>query len=272
MLNVKNSPYRAVGNGIADDTSAIQSAINAASGDTVFLPAGRYNISRPLNWTAPDIALLGDGGTKINPIASFQGEAAILIGKTSTALSPTHRAGLRNISVDLSDCAMPNLIAVELVQCWFAHIDALKIFSPNGLSMPRQTAFQIHGGALASAPPLTNWAVNNNVFDLQVAGSFAYSVRHVGGGPGGTVNGTNYFGGSCYGNAANKAGTFGFRIDPLAGDTTRVFGMALEDFDTGVYVGSQNNGPLDFRIEDCTTPYAVAPGITFSIPGLVIKP
>lgn len=261
-INVKDSPYRAAGNGIADDYKAIQTALNACpTGGTVHLPAGRYNTSQPLNWTSPDLELTGDGGTKINPTAGFIGEAAILIGKPSPTLSPTYRPVIRNISVDLSDCPLPGLIAVELVQCWFAHIEALKIFSPNGLPLPRQTAFQMNAGGPAV------WAANNNVFNLQVAGSFLYSVRHIG--PG-MVNGTNYFGGFAYGNAGNKAGTFGVRIE--SGDTTRVYGMAMEDFDTGVYVGTQNNGPLDFRIEDCATPYAVAPGITFTVPGVVGRP
>ncbi len=254
MINVKDSPYRATGNGIADDTAAIQAALNV--GDT-YLPAGRYNVRKPLHWTAPNVWLHGDGGTKINAMAGFQGEAVVLIGQPTG--NPTYRAGIRNISVDLSDCPVPGLIGVHLVQCWFAHVEALKIFSPNGLAQARQTAFQIHGGAAAK-----NWAANNNIYDLQIAGSFQIAVRHISA-PGAMVNGSNYFGGFAYGNATGKKGTSGFRIEDNAGDSTRVYGFALEDFDLGVYVGSQNNGPLDFRIEDCATPYAVAPGITFTV-------
>ena len=39
-VNVKQAPYNAVGNGVSDDTAAIQSALNAAGGGTVFLPRG----------------------------------------------------------------------------------------------------------------------------------------------------------------------------------------------------------------------------------------
>jgi len=44
MINVKDLPFNAVGDGIADDTAAIQAAINAASttGETVFVPPGEY--------------------------------------------------------------------------------------------------------------------------------------------------------------------------------------------------------------------------------------
>lgn len=49
VVNVKNAPYNAVGNGVADDTAAIQNAINAVSGSgAVLLPAGTYKITAKL--------------------------------------------------------------------------------------------------------------------------------------------------------------------------------------------------------------------------------
>ena len=44
-LNVKDSPYNATGDGVTDDTAAIQAALNAGAG-TVFVPAGTYVISQ----------------------------------------------------------------------------------------------------------------------------------------------------------------------------------------------------------------------------------
>ncbi|MFE9834032.1 glycosyl hydrolase family 28-related protein [Streptomyces sp. NPDC005551] len=61
LYNVK--AYGAIGNGIADDTAAIQNAINAASaagGGTVYLPTGTYKITAELT-LANHITLLGDG-------------------------------------------------------------------------------------------------------------------------------------------------------------------------------------------------------------------
>lgn len=49
-VNVKAPPYNAVGNGVADDTTAIQAALDAAKGDlttnVVFFPPGNYLVSQ----------------------------------------------------------------------------------------------------------------------------------------------------------------------------------------------------------------------------------
>lgn len=63
VFNVKDAAYGAVGDGVADDTAAIQAAIAAADGvgGTVHLPTGTYRISSPLTFTAP-ISFVGEGG------------------------------------------------------------------------------------------------------------------------------------------------------------------------------------------------------------------
>ena len=50
-ISVKD--FGAIGNGSTDDTSAIQAAINANYGSTIYFPAGNYLISSALNITAP---------------------------------------------------------------------------------------------------------------------------------------------------------------------------------------------------------------------------
>lgn len=70
-FNVKN--YGAVGNGVADDTTAINTAIAAAAalGGVVYLPAGTYATSASLVITADGVYLRGDGmaNTVIKPVA-----------------------------------------------------------------------------------------------------------------------------------------------------------------------------------------------------------
>jgi hypothetical protein len=60
-LNVKD--YGAQGDGVADDTGAIQAALNAVpdGGRAVYIPAGRYKITAPLRIEKDGTALFGDG-------------------------------------------------------------------------------------------------------------------------------------------------------------------------------------------------------------------
>ena len=70
IYNVRN--FGARGDGVADDTAAIRSAIAAAQksayGGVVYLPVGRYVVSAPLVVTRSDILILGDG-----PLATMGG-------------------------------------------------------------------------------------------------------------------------------------------------------------------------------------------------------
>lgn len=58
-INVKS--YGAVGDGITDDTTSIQNAINASSGGIVFFPAGDYKISSTLTINTSGVHLVGEG-------------------------------------------------------------------------------------------------------------------------------------------------------------------------------------------------------------------
>ncbi len=59
VVNVKD--YGAVGNGLNDDTAAIQAAI--ATGEAVFIPKGLYRITAPLTLSTFGQRLMGENGT-----------------------------------------------------------------------------------------------------------------------------------------------------------------------------------------------------------------
>jgi hypothetical protein len=77
-INVKDPPYNAAGNGVTDDTSAIQSAINDAAGETVYFPPGTYLVGALTGSATAATVLLGN-----NPLTS------ILLAKPNTLFMVT---------------------------------------------------------------------------------------------------------------------------------------------------------------------------------------
>lgn len=68
VYNVKSSPYNAIGNGVNDDTTAINNAIadaTTAGGGVVFFPIGTYKTSGSLIITGDKIILCGAGWDSI---------------------------------------------------------------------------------------------------------------------------------------------------------------------------------------------------------------
>ncbi len=64
VINVKAPPFNAVGDGIADDSAAIQAACDAATaagGAQVYFPAGTYNLGSTIVRLGARIVLRGDG-------------------------------------------------------------------------------------------------------------------------------------------------------------------------------------------------------------------
>jgi len=60
--NVKNAPYNAAGDGVTDDTNAIQSAIdNCPDNQVVYIPEGKYYVPGGIDLTKDNIVLRGDG-------------------------------------------------------------------------------------------------------------------------------------------------------------------------------------------------------------------
>lgn len=117
--NVKD--YGARGDGTADDTSAIRSAIAAAQqnayGGVVYLPIGQYVVTAPLVITRSDIMILGAGPlatmgragyddgncTTIKPVATWaQGDAsqpACILFDAVTARTGVNRCGVERITI-----------------------------------------------------------------------------------------------------------------------------------------------------------------------------
>lgn len=66
IINVKLAPWKATGNGVTDDQTAIQGAINTItnSGGTIYIPEGTY-IIQGLNFYGSNIRVMGDGSGRV---------------------------------------------------------------------------------------------------------------------------------------------------------------------------------------------------------------
>jgi hypothetical protein len=99
VVNVKD--FGAVGDGVADDTAAIQAAINAAltSRGRVFVPAGTYKVTSTLNCTSGGAAVLVVGesrqSTRFSPALSGTTPLFSFIGVSNVF----NGAGVRECSV-----------------------------------------------------------------------------------------------------------------------------------------------------------------------------
>jgi hypothetical protein len=122
-LNVKDAPYNAVGDGIADDTTALQSSINAAGiGGVVYLPKGVYRTSQPLDLPrgitlqgSHSNLMVGPGMTDndfpcyIQALPSFTGGAMIRIVGENDGVHPAINGEQRlyNLMLDGSKATGP---------------------------------------------------------------------------------------------------------------------------------------------------------------------
>ena len=106
VINVKGAPYWAVGDGVANDSDAIQAALDAVArgnGGVVYLPGGVYKISRVLV-VGSRTRVLGAG----RGISIIRGTAGALIGRVfngapvycNIAMVAADESSIENLTVD----------------------------------------------------------------------------------------------------------------------------------------------------------------------------
>lgn len=105
-LNVKNAPFNATGDGVADDTNAIQAALTVATTNnshgqaisyqrTVYLPPGTYKITKSLTWKGTNTPFT-DGGSGLQLIGCGRNTTIVWSGSSGGAMFVTDSATLTN--------------------------------------------------------------------------------------------------------------------------------------------------------------------------------
>jgi hypothetical protein len=237
-ISVKD--FGATCNGVTNDAVAIQNAINAANGQTVYFPACAqpyYIGTTTLSFTGNYLSLDGDGqgATDIKYTGT---SSAISIGTYGTA-SNWHQ--IRNMEIDLSS-AGANAVGITLTRTFWDTIENVDVNTFNGGSNNGQIGLVLNGGGnFGSFGILQNVAVN---------GCFEYGIEFTGDTYLHSYTATDIIGGSLVNNCATKTGTIGLYMQN--GDTDRASGLDIEDFDIGAFIGRVSN-ILGIRFEGNST-------------------
>jgi len=129
LFDVTTSPYDATGDGITDDTAAIQSAIDAAGangGGIVLFPPGHYLITAPLQINYPGIIIQGSGITDGNGGTSIYASPDIdcFVGSGYPA-GETAGLCIRDIHITYLPASTTAGSAIKIQwasRCWFERI------------------------------------------------------------------------------------------------------------------------------------------------------
>jgi pectate lyase-like protein len=157
-VNVKS--YGAKGDGIADDSSAIQTAINAldrgaeiGGGGTVYFPRGVYKITRSLLISGTgsrqrhNFIIQGDGpGASVLRATSGLSNAALL-KVDGSAVTRIYNPTIRDIGIDISNA--PTARGLEFILAHYINVDHVWILGPAGTGSTE--GIRVDGGPLTSA-------------------------------------------------------------------------------------------------------------------------
>lgn len=111
--------YGASGNGTTDDTSAIQSAIDASAGGDIYLPSGSYLVTDTI-YLPNDTKLYGDGsGSVLVAKASFNASAVAVIMNASATTSGNSNVTLEDFAVRFSNASGADWATVKWLKLDF---------------------------------------------------------------------------------------------------------------------------------------------------------
>jgi hypothetical protein len=135
VYNVKLPPYNAVGNGVADDSVAIQNAINDAGAGgagslgvhgIVYLPEGTYKVTSTLSITSSSITIRGAGGTSAQAVINFTPSTNVPLfnidisgGGWNVVFSQLYLAQTNANGILINNSAATGAVTVSIEDCIF---------------------------------------------------------------------------------------------------------------------------------------------------------
>jgi hypothetical protein len=281
--SVSVKDFGAVGDGVADDTAAIQAAITAGAGKSVFFPSGKYKITATLNITLSSTVLIGDSaGTGTNgqsgsSIINYGSGDAVYFynpAATTTPLTGTlHGCGIQNLTItrvtnvstgsglklfNTSNFTLNNVFVAEhyicydLVDVHSTQFDNFKAYTGNVFTA-------VAASALLSISPATNYVPPNsidygwiNYFSNFILTSNFISTNTISVSGGDTVSFLNGYCGGALTNHARIVSDYAAVINSLSFNNVYFDGITpVTGTSTGVSFGA-NCSVVDAKFVNCT--------------------
>jgi hypothetical protein len=169
--NVSVKDFGAIGDGVADDTAAIQAAINAvgvSGGGVVFLPRGDYRTTSALNVSQNFVTLCGEGMGATVLVPSVAGQTGVVFQKSGGGT--IEYCGISNLDI------APSVAILDCVQVidhfWFT---SERVRMPGNFT----TGFNLYKGATAYLAFLHNVFTNTGAVGVRIGQSGTGDIQNV---------------------------------------------------------------------------------------------
>jgi hypothetical protein len=231
--------FGAVGDGVADDTAAIQAAINAAQGRIIFVPVGTYLLTSPLelNWStnAGEIyqkgtRLVGEslvGTVFLNRTGGYAMQHTVTNAQANNLATGVRMSNgeLAYFTIQHDGGSPAGSAGIKLFSFWFAHIHDISVSGADdhALWMPKDVTLAANSDRYACGQLIlerndfrgsVGWGVKNDAYGNRLELLNNYVVNNEGGGLYLSGSGHNVYDNAIAGNgsAVNIATCAGIHI------------------------------------------------------------